>query len=373
MTRPQVIVNVEAALQRRGAPTDTGVAFMVYAGATGSTEPVVCLSKAEASATLAPDPIAAFVGDALKQGAPKVVLVRAAAVNAAAVTEAEWKVALDKLTLEFGPGQVLIPGIATADAHDALVAHAAANMHRCVLLDTEKDATATEIAALAAGLNAAEGAERAAMFAGWSKVPGPGGVPREVPASVMVAGLVGRNDAFVGHANNAPAGDQGRAAGFVDGALGLVTDYTDAEHDTLHDAGVSLFRNIRGQAQLYGWVSLSSDDRFRQFNWGRMAMQLFTGIAAGADQFLFKQIDGQGRLFAELEGMLRGYLAPLWGAGALFGTTADDAFEVDVIGANTPTTIQNGELHAVVEVSLTPHTEKVVIDVTTNIAEGVAA
>lgn len=373
MTRPQIIVTVEAALQRRGAPTDTGVAFMVYAGATGATNPTEVFSQAEATASGAPDTVAAFVGDALKQGAPKVILLRAAAVDTAAVLEAEWTTALDKLTGAFGPGQVLIPGVATDAAYDALLAHAAANPARCVLLDTEKDATKDEIVTIATGLADAEGAERACLLAGWSKLRGPAGVPREVPASVITAGLIGRNDAFVGHANNAPAGDQGRGAGFVDGALGLVTEYTDAEHDAMHDAGVSVFRTMLGQPQLYGWVSITSDPRFRQFNWGRISMQLFTGIAAGAQQFLFKQIDGEGRLFSELEGMLRGYLTPLWRAAALFGATANDAFAVDVHGPNTPTTIQAGELHAAVEVSLSPHTEKVVIDVVTNIAEGVAA
>lgn len=372
MTRPKIVVNVAAALQRRGAPTDTGVAFMVYAGATGSTDPVECINTANAVASAAPDTITAFVGDALNQGAPKVVIVRAEAVDPAAVTEVEWTAALDKLTSEYGPGQVLIPGIATEAAHDALLAHAD-KAGRCVLLDTDAAATAVDIATLAAGLAAAPGAKLATVLAGWSILPGAGGAARNVPASVITAGLVGRNDAAAGHANNAPAGDQSRGAGFVTGALGLVTTFTDAEHDTLHDAGVSVFRSIRGQAQLYGWVSLSSDARFRQLNWGRMTMQLSTGIAAGAEQFLFRTIDGEGRLFSELENVHRGYLAPLWTAGALFGATADDAFDVDVAGVNNTETAQAGELHSAVAVSLSPHTEKVVIDVVTNIAEGVAA
>lgn len=372
MTRPQIVVNVAAALQRRGAPTDTGVAFMVFAGATGSIDPVECYSQADATASGAPDAIAAYVGDALTQGAPKVVLVRAAAVDAAAVTEAEWTTALDKLTAEFGPGQVLIPGVASAGAHAALLDHAASS-RRCVLLDTEADATATEIATAAAGLSASTGAERATLLAGWSVMPAPGGATRTVPASVITAGLVGRNDAAAGHANNAPAADQGRGAGFVNGALGLASAFTDAEHDTLHEAGVSVFRSIRGQAQLYGWRSLSADPRFRQLNWGRIAMQLSSGIAAGAEKFLFRQIDGQGRLFAELEGMLRGYLTGLWTANALYGATTDDAFDVEVAGVNTPETIAAGELHAAVAVALTPHTEKVVIDVVTSIAEGASA
>lgn len=372
MARPQIVVNVAAALQRRGAPTDTGVAFMLYAGATGTTTPTECTSKADAVASSAPDTIAAYVSDALTQGAHKVVLLRATAVDPSAVTQAEWAAALAKLTPEWGPGQVLIPGVTTPAAYDALLAHSDAS-GRCVLLDTAVNATAAAIATSAATLTDAEGANRCGLLAGWTIMPGPAGVPRNVPPSVIAAGLVGRNDAAVGHANNAPAGDQSRGAGFIDGALGLTPVFTDADHDTLNDAGVSVFRVKNKTPQLYGWVSISPDDRFRQLNWGRMTMQLETGIAAGAEKFLFRQIDGQGRLFSELEGMLRGYLKPLYEANAFYGATDADAYDVDVAGVNTAATAAAGELHAAVEVSFSAHTEKVVIDVTTNISEGVTA
>lgn len=372
MTRPQIVVNVAAALQRRGAPTDTGVAFVVFAGATGPSTPTECKSKADALAAAVPETQATWIGDILNQGAPKVWALRATAVDAAAVTEAEWTTALEKLTSDYGPGQVLIPGVFSSGAYAALLEHAA-TYNRTVLLDTDDDASATTIATAAAGLAAGEGADKATILAGWSVLPGPAGVPRSVPGSVIAAGLVGRNDALVGHANNAPAGDQGRGAGFVNGALGLAKTYTHDELDTLHDAGVSVFRSIRGQVQLYGWVSLSTDARFRQLNWGRMAMQLQYGLAALVEKFLFRQIDGQGLLFAEVEGALRGYLKPLWTAAALFGATADDAYDVSVADVNTTETITNGELHSAVAVSLSPHTEQVVVDVTTKVVEGVAA
>ncbi|GAB3867381.1 hypothetical protein GCM10028801_41240 [Nocardioides maradonensis] len=369
--RPQIVVNVTAALQRRGVPTETGVAFLVYAGATGTTDPVECHSMADATASGAPDTIAQFVSDALTQGAPSVILLRASAVDTSAVTQTEWATALAKLGPDYGAGQVLIPGVATTAAHAALLAHAAALTIRCVLLDTEADATASEIATLAASLTAADGAERAGLMAGWSVLPAAGGTTRQVPASVIAAGLVGRGDAAVGHANNAPAGDQGRGAGFVTGATDLAVRYTDSEHDTLNDAGVSVFRVVRNQPQLYGWVSLSDDPNYKQLNWGRMAMQLVSGITRGAEKFLFRQIDAQGLLYGELEGMLRGYLTPLWGQKALFGETAAAAFDVDVKNVNNPTTAAAGELHAAVSVQLTSHAEKVVISVVTTVAEGV--
>lgn len=369
MSRPQIIVTVTGALARRGAPTDTGVAFMAYAGATGPAAPTRVKSAAEALTAAVPDSIAAWIGDALNQGAPEVIVVKAAAADGATATEEQWAAALDLFHDGFGPGQVLIPGVATADAHAALLAHAATS-GRCVLLDVESDATAAETAASATGLTAAAGAERAGLIAPWVTVPGPAGVPRQVPGSVIAAGLAAREDVVAGHANSAPAGDKGYSAGAVRSGIAPTVAFSSSEHDTLHDAGVSVIRDVRGTPTLWGWVSLSDDPTFRQLNVGRMTMQLGTGIQAGGEKFLFKNIDGQGHLYAELEGFLRGYLTPLWTAGALYGSDADDAFDVDVQGVNTDATAAAGELRSSVAVKLTPHTEKVIINVVASLAEG---
>lgn len=369
MTRPQIVVNVGAALQRRGAPTDTGVAFMVYAGATGQTVPVECSTTADITGTLAPAVVQDYISRALAQGAPKVYALRAEVAVPATPTEAEWKTALAKLTDEYGPGQVLIPGVFASAAHAALLDHATKS-GRFVLLDTDKGALAPAIVASATALNASPAAGSAMFLAGWAKFEVTPGVFVEIPPSVVTAGLIARGDVATGHANNAAAGDQGRGAGFVLGAVDLHRRFTDAEHDTLHAAGVSVFRVKTGQPQLYGFVSLSLDPVYRQANHGRMAMQLRHGLAARAEQFLFRQIDDRGHLFSQLEGMLRGYLAPLHSAGALYGATADDAYDVDVQNVNTPATIAAGDLRSAVAVALSNHTEKVTIDVVLATAEG---
>lgn len=372
MVRPQVTVSVEAALQRRGAPTDTGVAFIVYAGASGPSTPTLCLSKADALAALVPETFADYVGEALTQGAPSVWVLRAAAVNPAAVTGAEWDTALAKLTKDYGPGQVLIPGVSTSAAHASLVDHAA-DTFRCALLDGAQTATASALTSARAAVKDAAGAERSGLIGGWVNLPGPAGTTRTIPGSVIAAGLIGRNDAYNGHANNAPAFDQGRGAGFVTRGISVTTAFTDAELDTLHDSGVSVIRTVRGTPTLYGWVAVTDLPEFRQLNWGRFAMQLNYGIGALMEQFIGRNIDGAGRLFAEVGGTLRGYLLPFYLADnpALFGETASEAFDVDAVSPNTPTTIAAGVLKALAEVHLAPHTESVRVDVTTQIAEGV--
>jgi len=198
-------------------------------------------------------------------------------------------------------------------------------------------------------------------------MPGTVGASRQVPGSVIAAGLAARGDANTGHANHAPAGTQSGGAGVVGGALGLVTAFTDAEHDALHDAGVSVFRSRLGVPQLYGWRSLSTDPRFVQLNWGREVMQLRWGIEALAEEFLFRQIDGQGRLYAEFHGAIAGYLAPLQEADALI------SFHVEVADINTPATAAAGELRGAVAVQFSTHVEKVIVNVMTSVTEGIAA
>jgi hypothetical protein len=373
MARPQVVVNVLAALPRRGAASATGTAVLVFAGGSGVTTPVRCLKATDASSAYGPTAqaasFAASVGDALALGAPEVIAVRVAG-TAAEVTEEQWAAALDQVTEDFGASaQVAIPGVSTQAAHDALLGHAAAYPSRTVFLDGAVDADADELAAIATAYDEAPAAMRAALVAPWVVFPAAANTTRLQPGSVVAAGLAARGDAIVGHTNHAPAGDQGRGAGVVTGALRPATEFTGTELDALHDAGVSVIRQVLGRPTLYGWRSLSSDERYRQLNSGRFAGQLAAGVHTVCEAFLFRQIDGRGHLFAEVDGALRGYLLPLYTAGALYGDLPGDAFDVQVAPLNTPDTIRAGELHAAIAVALTPHTERVVINVVTRIAQ----
>jgi hypothetical protein len=55
---------------------------------------------------------------------------------------------------------------------------------------------------------------------------------------------------------------------------------------------------------------------------------------------------------------------PFYLAGSLFGTTPDEAFFVDVgETVNTPTTIANNELHAVIQLRMSPFGEEITIEI----------
>jgi phage tail sheath protein FI len=366
MPRPQVTVNVTSALPRRGAPSTTGTAFMVTSAGTGPTAPVRLNSLADAQAAFGAIPFATWAGDALAEGVPEVVAVRATGALVD-LTAAEWTAALDKFTTaEFGPGQVTIPGVATAAAHDALISHQAAT-GRAVFLDGDDTPTAAELLALATAQAADAGAKVGSIFAPWVPYDS---TDRLVPASVLAAALAARGDARVGHTNHAPAGTHSGGAGVLRRANKILTTFSDADWDDLADAGVNLFVNTPQGPALYGWNALTTDPQFAQLNHGRMVMKITAEVDDVVRGFLFRQIDGQGHLYAEVEGALRGYLDPLYRAGALFGAEASDAYDVEVAEVNTEADAAAGILRAAIAVRFSSHTEQIVIDVVTHLADG---
>jgi phage tail sheath protein FI len=360
MPRPQVTVNVTTALPRRGAPSTTGTAFFATSTGTGPTTPVRLTSLAAAESAFGVGPFATWVGDTLAEGTPEVVAVRATGATAT-LTAAEWGAALDLFTVaEFGMGQVAIPGVNLAAAHEALNAHALAT-RRTVFGDGADNATAAALATVAGRLTA----RTATVCAPWVPYDA---TNRLVPGSVLAAGLAARGDARVGHTNHAPAGTHSGGAGVLRRGNRVLTTFTDAEWDTLADAGVNLFVNTEQGATLYGWNSVSADPQFEQLNHGRMVMKISDEVGGVVRGFMFRQITPA--LYDEVEGALRGYLRPLYDAGALFGETPDEAFDVEVREVNTDADAAAGLLNAAVAVRFSSHTDTITINVVTHLADG---
>ena len=370
MARPQVTVKNSAAPLSAAAPTATGTLFLLYDANTGPRSPESFTSPDAATDAGVPDSVVAWIKVALDQGVPEVYAMRAQRGSSEeSGSEPDWEGALERLEPSFGPGQVIIPGVSTSEAHTALLAHAAGNLQRTVFLDVADDASASSVASTAAALAQEDGAERAGLFAPWVQMPGTGGA-QNVPASVIAAGLVARGDAAIGHANQAPIGDQvGRGAGTVVGALGLVESFRDNEKDDIYDAGANFFEEVRGLVRLGGWKSLSSNPTWRQLNVGRIAMEVTAQAQSRMDQYIGMPIDGRGLLFAEVTGNLTGYLIGLYNARALYGATPEEAFTVVCDSSNnTPETISKGELHADIALTAATHVEQIAISIVTSIA-----
>jgi len=272
--------------------------------------------------------------------------------------------ALARLTADLGPGQVLIADpVKAADPanQSALLAHAAAT-NRVALLSTT-DGTAAALTAAATGLKTDQNARYGALFAPSATIPGVvAGTTRTVPYTAIVAGIISRND--VAYTPNQPAaGSLGQAVN----ALDVNGRYTDAEYASLNTAGVNMARVIYGGVRTYGYRSLvdpTTTPQWLNFGWARLNMAICAGADSIGERYVFTQLDGRRRTIAQFGGELSAMLAPYYDKGALYGESAQEAYDVDV-GAqvNTQTTIANGELHAVLSVRMSGMAEWVVIEI----------
>jgi hypothetical protein len=280
----------------------------------------------------------------------------------ASVAEADWTAALDEFTIDMGPGQVSAPGRTTDAAHTALLAHAQSH-RRVALLDATDTPTVATL--LTAVTNARVGQQRfGALFAPWCVAPGViPGTSRTVPPSALVAGLISRNEETYGP-DSPSAGIKGLAR-YCTGPS--QPNWTDAQREQLNNGAVNVLMTRLGNFQVYGWrslVSATADPNWIPFGNSRLYMAIASDADGIGEGFVFDLIDGQGHTIADFGGALAGMLLQYYGRDQLYGASADEAFFVDVgPQVNTPDTIAANELHAVLNVRMSPMAELVAIEI----------
>jgi Phage tail sheath protein subtilisin-like domain len=296
--------------------------------------------------------------------APAAAASLAGGTDGAAIVAAEWQTALDQFTSDYGPGQVSFPGKTDSVSHGQLLQHAK-DLGRTAFLDPADTVVASTLTAAATAARNTGNGRYGAMFAPWVVVPGyVAGTLRTVPPSAFVAGITARSDALFGNANIPAAGENGQAQWALDVSQ-LAWD--GATRNTLLLASVNCIRNFHGGVLNYGWRSLV--DPANDPNWVDLGnVRLYMQIAAQADliaeSYVLRQIDGQGVVIGAFGGALVGMLLPYFDAGALYGEAAEDAFRVDVgPQVNTPETISNRELRAVLTLRMSPPAELVTIEI----------
>lgn len=272
--------------------------------------------------------------------------------------------ALNWFGVAYGPGQVACADRTTATAHGQIADHAAANNRAALYDPTDTTSKATLLTAASSVRGLANG-KYGALFAPWVKIPGvsTGGAARSIPPSAVVAGCIA-NLASQGFSANAPVAG---INGIVPYVSELKAEFNDADANELNEASVNLIRDIAGDFRIYGWrsgISKSVNPDWWQFGNVRLYME----IAAKADnileRFVLREIDGRGLVFGELEGQLTAMLLPYWEKGSLYGVEPSDAFYVDTSSqVNTVETINNGEIHAVIELTMSPMGETVILDI----------
>jgi phage tail sheath protein FI len=356
------------------APDVTGFKLQVSTVADGILE--TSSDLANQAAAIAWAQYSNYVNVALGATALNPALIAATALTAgaddnASITEAHWKLALDKFSADLGPGQVSHPGRTTTQGYADVLAHGALN-NRAALLDAAD--TATKATLLTACSSARTNGRRGALFGPWVLIPGiTAGTTRTVPPSPVVAGLIARNDPANG-AGSPAAGDRGRSQ------YGLSLSqaaWTDVDRQDLNAAGFNAVIMKYGGVRVYGWRSLADpviDPNWIQYSNWRLGMYIIGKLNPVLESFLFSVIDGQKTTLSEFGGAIKAELLPIWSSGQLYGANPSDSFDINVGDqVNTPTTIQNGEIHAVVSVRMSPFAELVQLElVKRSITEAVA-
>lgn len=270
------------------------------------------------------------------------------------ITDTERQAAIDAFGGGgYGPGQVSYPGNTSSTMFVALKTHAEGH-NRVALLDLPDSGTPATIESAAAVTTS----RFAAAFCPWVKVPGiTAGTTRTVPPSALVAGCIARNDPVNGQDSPA-AGVNGQARFAID-----ITqiDFTDTQRTDLNSKGCNVIRRMFGGIRIYGWRSLVNpitDSAWIDFGNSRLFVGIAAELSAVGEDYVFSKLnDG---IIQQYNAALTGICLTHYTAGDLYGTTPNEAFAVDT-GAqvNTPTTLANNELHAVVRLRMSPFAEYV--------------
>lgn len=378
MTLPSVTVSSRADATSSTPPVDTGTAFFAGITETGSITDASTLYRnfdqwtdefggRVTQSQIAYDSVEAYFAE----GGSRLYFSRAYGSggtegddNYETIVDADKVAAINRFPKDLGPGQVAYPGATSTTAHSGILTHASVN-NRVALLDYPDSGTVSSLTTPAGTDRGLTTARYGVGFAPWAKIPEytVGGGERTVPYSAIEAGIIARNDGTGNNPNIAAAGVNGVSRY----ATSLSQTYTTAEKGTLYDAGVNPAIVKDGAVRTYGFNTLvnpSTAPDWVQANWARVAMAIAAEADAIGEDYLFSQLDGQNVTIASFGGELAGMLLSHYQQGSLYGATAQDAFSVDIgEQVNTPETIADGELRAVLNVRLSPHASQVTIEV----------
>lgn len=267
---------------------------------------------------------------------------------------------LENFTEGLGDGAVAIPGVGPA-VHDGIVEHAKAN-RRIALLSHNDGATKIELAQTVTAVDD----DAAGLFTPWIQVnDGAGGI-RNAPPEGFVAACRARAHDTVGPWR-APAG----GIAIARNVLGLATEYTKQESESLDAARVSVIRRVAGTIRLYGWRSLSSDEQNYGFLSARDLLdRLVVESEKRLEAYVFAPIDAKNQLLSAINAELVGIVEPMRQAGGLYeqvdanGQQIDPGYLVETGNTvNSTQSLASNEVRARLSVRLSPTGALVSLDI----------
>ena len=155
-----------------------------------------------------------------------------------------------------------------------------------------------------------------------------------VPPSGHVGGIYARVDTARG-VHKAPANEA------VRGALGLRYNLSKSQQDGLNPQGVNAIRDLNGNIRVWGARTIGGDanGEWRYINVRRLFLFLRESIDEGTQWVVFEP--NTPDLWAKITRNITAFLTNVWRAGALFGTTPQEAFYVKCDAETNPPEVRD--------------------------------
>ena len=239
---------------------------------------------------------------------------------------------------------VAAPGVTSQTARSAIVAHCAvATQDRFAILDSDLALPNDDLTLLDPS-NAAnvlpDNSDYAAFYFPWiqvfdpaTRLMNPKGANSDglifVPPSGHVAGIYARTDTTRG-VHKAPANVA------IMGALGVRYPLSKAHQDGLNPQGVNCIRDLNGNIRVWGARTIggNANGEWRYINVRRTFLFLRESIDEGLQWAVFEPNDQN--LWAKITLNVSAFLTTVWRSGALFGSTAAEAFYVKCDAETNP-------------------------------------
>lgn len=235
---------------------------------------------------------------------------------------------------------VAAPGIADSGVWAALATHCAVRTQdRFAILDIERDVGTPAVPNLellsydTAGNVLPPATDFGAVYFPWIVVSNPlDGTSLPVAPSGYVAGIYARVDTERG-VHKAPANEP------VMGATGVYYGLSDAQQDGLNPQGVNAIRFINDGILVWGARTLGGDENseWKYINVRRLLLYIRKSIYRSTGWVVFEPNDPS--LWAKITRNVTAFLTDVWQDGALFGTTAKDAFYVKCDAETNPESV----------------------------------
>jgi phage tail sheath protein FI len=243
---------------------------------------------------------------------------------------------VDDIQILYSPNSLAVNGLT-----DALITHCELLKDRFAVIDAEQGS------ADIGNLNPRNEFETkyAAFYYPWIKiVDAQSGNLRLVPPGGHVIGIYARSDNTVG-VWKAPANEK------VNGVKKLEFPITKGEQDVLNPRGVNAIRAFPGRGiRVWGARTLSIDTMWKYINVRRLFIFIEESIDEGTQWVVFEPNDQ--RLWARVRQTIAQFLTAQWRAGALMGTTPEEAFFVKCDRTTmTQDDIDNGRLICVIGIA----------------------